>query len=237
ERVAVEADGVLPIAEGLAGGDADLLVDEVEPGHHLGDRVLDLDARVHLDEVEVAAAVDEELDGARVHVVDRGGGEQRGPVQAVARLRLEGRRGRLFDELLVSSLDAAVTLAEVDPDAVGVAQDLHLDVARLLDVLFAIDLRRPEGSRGLGLAGGEGLRGALAFAHDPHAPASATRGGLEDDGIADTVGDLDGFGHVLERALAAGNDGYSGRLGELARLGLVAHQPDRLRGGPDKGDP
>src|SRR2546427_4573561 len=45
---------------------------------------------------------------------------------------------------------------------------------RSLDVLLAVDLRRSEGSRGLGLAGGEGLRGALALADDPHtAPAFA----------------------------------------------------------------
>jgi hypothetical protein len=36
----------------LAGGDAQLPLDQVEPGDHLGDRVLDLQARVHLHEVE-----------------------------------------------------------------------------------------------------------------------------------------------------------------------------------------
>ena len=41
-----------------AGGDPQLLGDEVDAGHHLGDRVLDLDARVHLDEVERPALVE-----------------------------------------------------------------------------------------------------------------------------------------------------------------------------------
>ena len=41
------------------------------PVHLLGDRVLDLDARVHLHEVVVALLVDEELDRARALVADR----------------------------------------------------------------------------------------------------------------------------------------------------------------------
>ena len=41
--------------EPLPVGDLDLLGHEVEPGDHLGDRVLDLEPRVHLEEVEVAA--------------------------------------------------------------------------------------------------------------------------------------------------------------------------------------
>jgi hypothetical protein len=60
--VSLEPHVVLAIAERLAGRDADLLADQIEAGDHLGDRVLDLDARVHLDEVEVArAGVHQEL--------------------------------------------------------------------------------------------------------------------------------------------------------------------------------
>ena len=45
------------------GGDADLLLHEIEAGQHLGHRMLDLQPRVHLDEIELAVLV-EELDGA-----------------------------------------------------------------------------------------------------------------------------------------------------------------------------
>jgi len=44
----------------------DLPTDEVEAGHHLGDRVLDLETRVHLEEIEAAILVEQELDGAGV---------------------------------------------------------------------------------------------------------------------------------------------------------------------------
>ena len=51
------------------------------------------------------------------------------------------RRGGFLDELLVAPLDRAVAFAEVDTDAVAIAQHLDLDVPRVLDVLLAVNLR------------------------------------------------------------------------------------------------
>ena len=59
QRGAPDLDLVLPQAEvgqGLAGGDPDLRGDQVDVGDLLGDGVLDLDPRVHLDEHVPAAA-------------------------------------------------------------------------------------------------------------------------------------------------------------------------------------
>ena len=47
----------------------ELLGDEIDAGHELGDRVLDLDAGVHLQE-EQLVALDQELDRAGVGVAD-----------------------------------------------------------------------------------------------------------------------------------------------------------------------
>ena len=64
--------GEAELGERGAGGDAELGGDEVDAGHLLGHGVLDLDARVALDEeVLVALGDDEELDGARVDVARR----------------------------------------------------------------------------------------------------------------------------------------------------------------------
>ena len=46
------------------------MLDNVDPGDLFGDRVLDLETRVHLEKVKVALRVDEELDRA----FSRGGG-------------------------------------------------------------------------------------------------------------------------------------------------------------------
>jgi len=51
------------VGEGLPRCDAQLGLHQVDLGDLLGDRVLDLDARIHLDEHVVAVFVDEEFDG------------------------------------------------------------------------------------------------------------------------------------------------------------------------------
>ncbi len=48
----------------LAGCDQHLLANEVEPGDHLGHRVLDLDTGVHLEEVVVTIPREQALDGS-----------------------------------------------------------------------------------------------------------------------------------------------------------------------------
>src|SRR5215831_18372571 len=128
----------------------DLLGDQVQPGHRLGDRVLHLDTRVHLQEVEGAAiGVDEELDGAETAIAQPGAEgdrrvEDRGPEPGIE------MRGRcLLDHLLVPTLDRAVTLAEMD-DTVAVADQLDLDVPRVADETFQVDPRVTERGACLG---------------------------------------------------------------------------------------
>jgi hypothetical protein len=71
DGVAVEVDIGLGDAERLTGGDAHLHGDEIEPGHGLRHRMLDLDPAVDLDEVVIALRVDEELERADVLVAGR----------------------------------------------------------------------------------------------------------------------------------------------------------------------
>ena len=94
--------------------DAELQLDEVEPGDRLGDGVLDLDAAVQLEEEELAAG-DEELGRAGAPVADRVGERDGGALDAAGELGREpGRRGFL-DDLLVAPLDGAVAQAERRP--------------------------------------------------------------------------------------------------------------------------
>ena len=51
-----------------AGGDPDLLQHEVDPGDHLGDGMFDLNAGVHLDEIEFAVLV-EKFHGADAEIL------------------------------------------------------------------------------------------------------------------------------------------------------------------------
>ena len=59
------------VGERLAGGDADLLLDELAAHDFLGDRVLDLDPGVHFHEIEILGLfIDEVFDGAGVLIAD-----------------------------------------------------------------------------------------------------------------------------------------------------------------------
>ena len=149
--------------EPLAGGDANLLLDDVDAGHHLGHRMLDLDARVHFHEEEVALLVHEELERAGVGVLH--GARRIGDDAAhlAADLVGHGDRRRLLEQLLMPALDRALALAEVHDVAVVIAEDLELDVARRLEVLLDVDVADAE--RRLGLA----LRGLEARAADRRA--------------------------------------------------------------------
>ena len=73
----------------LALGDLDLGPDEIHAGDLFGHGVLDLQARVHLEEVEVVVGIGDELDGSRAHVVHGPGGFDRSGAELLA--------GRLVD--------------------------------------------------------------------------------------------------------------------------------------------
>ena len=69
----------------LAVGDAQLLAHEIHTIHELGDRMLDLNAGVHLEEVELTGRRQQKLDRSRADVADRagcrGGGFRETPAQ------------------------------------------------------------------------------------------------------------------------------------------------------------
>ena len=80
----------------------------------LGDRVLDLQARVQLDEGERAVGPDEELERAGVAVADVRQARSAAASIASRRSGVERGRRRLLDHLLVPALDRALALAERD---------------------------------------------------------------------------------------------------------------------------
>ena len=129
----------------LSVGDAELLGDEVEARDRLGHRVLDLDAAVQLEEEEVVA-VEDELDRAGAAVADRPAEGDRRLVERRAQRGREAGRGRLLEHLLMAPLDGAVALADRDDGSVRVGEQLHLDVARPLEVALAVERPVAEGA-------------------------------------------------------------------------------------------
>ena len=121
----------------FAGGEADHPLHQVDAGDGLGHRMLDLQTRVHFEEVRLLARrVVDELDGPSRAVCDRRGQALGVGPEARAHAGGQIRRGRLLDDLLVAPLHRAVALTEGDDAAVPVAEDLHLHVPRRFDPAF-----------------------------------------------------------------------------------------------------
>jgi hypothetical protein len=220
----------------LARRDPDHLLDKVDAGDQLGDGMLHLQARVHLQEVEAPVLAGHEFHRTRAVVADGPGQRDRLLAHRLAGPGVEQRRGRLLDHLLVAALDGAFALAEMDDVAVPVAEHLDLDVARILDEL--LDEHPVVAEARLGLRAGqcEALLGLLRAVGDAHALAAAAGRGLDHHGIADLGGDPHRLPGVGDFAQEPRHRRYLGPGRRFLALDLVAHGGDRARVGPDEGD-
>ncbi len=202
--------------------------------------MLDLEPGVGLDEhvaaVSGVAAVDEELDRTDAPVADLA----RQP-QGVGGDPLPhgvGQRGAgcHLDQLLMPALEAALPFPEV-ADRAPVADDLHLDVARLRQQLLGEQGAVPEGRCRLRPAplvglwhrlGGDddaGAATATAGRRLQHHRSARSQRGQELGGAVD--------GHRRRRSP---QHGHPQRLGEGTRRGLVAEQRQYLGRRPHEPD-
>ncbi len=111
-------------------GDQDLALHDVDAGHLFGDRVLDLNPRIDLDEIKVSrVGVDEKLDGSRVLVAQLPADGERRLAQFLADFGIQIGSRRDLDNLLMPPLDRTIPLEEMDEISVQVAQQLDFDVA------------------------------------------------------------------------------------------------------------
>lgn len=125
----LDGDIALPNPQLLAAGYAKHLSHEVYAGNRLGDRVLDLNTGVHLDEVKaVCFIVIKILYRTRTRVLDRLSQSDRGSAELLAQPVGKCARRSLLPDLLASPLQRAFPLVAVDGIA-SVCQDLHLDMS------------------------------------------------------------------------------------------------------------
>ncbi len=225
------------VAQRLAARDADLLAHEVEPRRQLGHRVLHLQPRVDLEEVERPRRIGEQLDRADADIA-RGAPElHRGAAHRGAPLRVDRGRRRLLHHLLVAALDRALALVEVDDTAVAVADDLDLDVPRPLDV--ALEQERVVAERRGRLAPRPLDRGLqlIRLPDDAHALAAAARRRLDQEREPDLARRPDQRGGAAVVAVVARHHRHAGRAREPLGLLLGAEPGDHLGRRPDEDEP
>ena len=221
-------------SERLPGRDAHHLAHQIEPGDELGDRMLDLEPRVHLQEVEALVLAQQKLERPRREVADRFRALHRDFAHPPHDRLVDRRARRLFDDLLVPALDRAVALEQVHHVAVAIAEHLDLDVARSQNRLLDVDRFVAEGLLRLAPRALEGARELVLLVHEAHALAAAAGRGLEHHRVADARSRRLGLFHGV--GVAARHD-RNARFRHLrARSGLRTHRAHRARRRPDERD-
>ena len=189
DGVAGKRNVLLPQRQRLAGRDAQLPLDQVEPGDRLGHRMLDLQPRVHFHEIEMAA-----LRRAGTRACRRP--RSRSPSTAATAtapifarsVRRDRRRGRLLDQLLMPPLHRAVALAEMD----GVAEaspNTWISMWRGSAIARSrITVPSPNAAARLGARAAQriGKRGGIG--DQPHAATAAAGDRLDHHRKADRLG-------------------------------------------------
>ena len=159
DRVPAQEHVALLQLERPACGDLELPSHDVDARDQLRHGVLDLDARVHLQEVPAAVGREQELRRAGAHVAHGFGEPQRCSAELAAQVAAHSRARAPPRS---PSGDVAAPSSRARPGAApvpcGVAQDLHLDVAGALDVALVEQAAVAEGRLGLARRGLDGGR-------------------------------------------------------------------------------
>mmetsp|Transcript_34666 Transcript_34666/g.97377 ORF Transcript_34666/g.97377 Transcript_34666/m.97377 type:complete len:1206 (-) Transcript_34666:28-3645(-) len=251
---AVEAAHVRTAVQGDAHAHLELQSRHVDPGDALGDRVLHLEPRVELQEIEpVGLRLVQVLHGARAPVADRHGKALGRLLRDLAEV-LPGsdRRGALLEDLLEPALRGAVAADERDDLPVLIPDQLHLEVARA-----GAELHHEDG--GARHLGGDLLPAQLELlvvGALPDALAASPLRCLQHHGVADAADVVAGLLQGLQACplegllwdaavaldrrgdpLAVPRDaGHPRGLGEDCRRDLVAERVHHGRGGAQERD-
>ena len=185
-------------------GDQNLMVNQIDTGHLLRHRVLDLDPGVDLDEIElVRILIQQEFHRSRVVVPDGPAQSHRRIADLPSQVRRQIEGWRHLHYLLMPPLKGAIPLMEMDEIALPVAQDLHLQMPGPGDESFQKDLFSSECGHRFTLRLLK-LRFQIRLSsHDTHAAPAPAVGRLEDHRKTHGGSQAPGFVQVREGRVAA----------------------------------
>ena len=125
----------------------DLALHQVNVSNHFRNRMLHLNAGIHLDEVQACCSSirNSIVPAFSYPIVGQRLAEDASDLLAQLRRHLQGRR--LLQQLLMSPLDGALAFSEAHNIAVLVGKNLELDVARVLDEFLHVEVAITERRR------------------------------------------------------------------------------------------
>jgi hypothetical protein len=210
--------------------------DQVDPGDFFRHAVLDLQPRVHLEEEELLAIrVVQELHGPGRSIANRSYHVLCRVQQPASHVSTQAGRRRLFDHLLMATLCRAVALAKCEDIACMVAEDLHFEVPRLLDIALEVHAGLAEIGRAKPHDGRIVLHQLTWGTAHAHADAATARRALEDDGIAASLG-FDRSVRLAGQQARTRQQRHAFAPRDLARRVLQAERTHLLRRRPEEHD-
>src|SRR5581483_10405367 len=228
-------DGAMQDAvHALAHRQQDLAFHQVDIRHHLRDRVLHLDARIHLDEVEAAVLVHEELNRPGIDVADLGEGSAEHAANFLAQFRGDLGGGRFLQQFLMAALNAALTLTQTDYVSVRVSQNLEFNMAWVFDIFFHVQVAVSECRRRFRLCRLIKRGQSVLATHYAHPAASAPGRRLNNYRKADLTCPLQGLAIGSNNSFGARQNGHARLLHRCPGLFLFSHQANDFGRRPNK---
>ena len=212
--VAVDREFALCKGQLFTAGYPELPLHQVLPGDGFRNRMLHLQAGVHLHEEKRHAAIGfllhDEFHRASANVVHRARRRHRRRAHLLAEGFSHARRRRFFQDFLVATLHGTIALKQVDVVAVGIAKHLYLNVAGPLHVLFDQHGIITKAVDRLALATGQRGGKVFGLVDGSHPLATAPSAGFDEHGVANAVGFTLQQSGVLVRPVVARHQRYAG---------------------------
>ena len=234
DGMTTEGNVLLAITKLLTEGHANLFLNDIDAGNHLGHRVFDLNTRIHLDEIKLAVLV-EKFEGSRTTVTNLAAGFGTTLANTRNETGRNMRRRCLFDHLLMATLHRAISLTKVNRILVLVGKHLNFNMAWIFEELFHVDRRIAEELPGFLARHGNGVDQRRLGMDDTHATTATTARRLDNDRIADLAGDLDHFlGVFRQGTIRTRHAGNASGLHRVLGGHFIAHQTNCFRTRPDE---
>ena len=215
-------------------GNTDLLFDEVNPCYPLCYRMLHLNTGIHFHKIKTAGFFKQKLNGSRIDIpcslcrIYR-----RFPHFLTHCITHNGTR-RFFNQLLVISLDGAVTLAQMDHMTITIRQNLELDMFRMLHKVLQIHSIIAKSCHRLLLGCHKSIFQFILMISHTHAFAAAAKGRLDNDRIPHFFCNGQCFFCMIQRFLASRDHRYPCRDHRISGIGFIAEFADDICGWSDE---
>ena len=179
----------------LTSGNLDLPLDQVKPCNEFRDWMLDLDPSIDFDEEEfLSLGVVEKLAGAGVVIIHGLGEPHSGFANLGPDIFRHNRTWRFFNQFLVASLNRTVPFPTVNHMAVLICQQLDFNVARIVEIPLHVNTCVPERGFSLGSGRAVSVQETVFITNHPHALATTTSGGFDQDRETNFLGNYQGVG-------------------------------------------